>query len=59
MRLEYQDNYPVYARHNGVDAEAAGSMIVLSPDCVAMMVPCAVSRRPERVHSSSDDEEEP
>ena len=59
MCLEDEDNDPVYARHDGINAEAAGGVIILSPDCVAVVMLCAVGWLLECVECAGNDEDEP
>ena len=57
--LQDQDNDPVYARQNRIDAEAGRVMVVLAPYCMALMVLLAISRLLERVDGSENDEQKP
>ena len=59
MCLEDQDNNPVYACHNRVDAEATRVMVVLTPYGVTVVVLAAIGWLLEGIEGAKDDKHEP
>lgn len=57
MCLQDQDNDPVNADHDGVQAKGSGSVVVLAPDGVVVMVVVMVFRASESVVDTGNDKE--
>jgi hypothetical protein len=57
--LEDQDNNPIHACYNGVDAETARIMVILSPYCVAVLMLRAIGRLIEGIDGARYDKYEP
>lgn len=59
VRLQDQDDDPVYTGDHAVEAEWCRPMVVLSPYRVTMLMPVAVRRFVEGVVCTGDDNEQP
>lgn len=59
IRLQDQNDDPVYACDDRVQCERARMMVILTPDRMAAMMSLAFGRGGESIVHSSDDNKEP